>query len=95
MIVPSGIAAVAVIIGQAISIHLRLSALEPEGHKEGETAEEVMTEILTGQPAHTEEGEEGEEGQVVETEEGRTEEGKESFRSKNETSDVAEHEENL
>ena len=58
MIIISGIAA-AVIIGLAISIHLRLSALEPEGHKEGETAEEVMNEILTGQPAHQNESEEG------------------------------------
>ena len=61
MIIISGIAA-AVIIVLAISIHLRLSALEPEGHKEGETAEEVMNEILTGQPAHQEESDENEEG---------------------------------
>ena len=63
MIIISGIAA-PVITVLAISIHLRLSALEPEGHKEGETAEEVMNEILTGQPAHQEGGEESEEGHV-------------------------------
>jgi len=54
VIIISGIAA-AVIIGLAISIHLRLSALEPEGHKEGETAEEIMNEILTGEEGHLEE----------------------------------------
>ena len=80
MIIISGIAA-AVIIILAISIHLRLSALEPEGHKEGETADEVMNEILTGQPAHQEEGDENEE-------EGHVEE------SQNEISEEAGHEEN-
>ena len=79
MIIISGIAA-AVIIVLAISIHLRLSALEPEGHKEGETAEEVMNEILTGQPAHQEEGDDNEEGHVEE--------------SQNETSEETGHEEN-
>ncbi|HVD20368.1 MAG TPA: hypothetical protein VNB95_00320 [Nitrososphaera sp.] len=58
MLVISGIAA-AVIGGLAISTHLRLSALEPESHG-NESAEEVAQEILTGQPAHTEEGEESE-----------------------------------
>jgi hypothetical protein len=94
VIILSGIAAAAVIIGLAISIHLRLSALEPEGHKEGETAEEVMNEILTGQPAHPGEGDEGEEGQVQESEKGHTEEGKESFHSENETSEEVDHGEN-
>ena len=64
MIIISGIAA-AVIIGLAISIHLRLSAVEPEGHRENETPQEVMNEILTGQPAaHTEGSGESEEGQL-------------------------------
>jgi hypothetical protein len=63
VIIISGIAA-AMIIVLAISIHLRLSALEPEDHKEGETAEEVLNEILTGQPVHQEEGDENEEGHV-------------------------------
>ncbi|MGH9977724.1 MAG: hypothetical protein ACRD8Z_18100 [Nitrososphaeraceae archaeon] len=92
VIIVSGIAAT-VIIGLAISIHLRLSALEPEGHKEGETAEEVMNEILTGQPAHSGEGEKGDEGQVQESERGHTEEGNESFHSENETSEEVGHEE--
>jgi hypothetical protein len=52
----------AVIVGLAISTHLRLSALEPEGHAANESAEEIAQEILTGQPAHTEE-EEGEESE--------------------------------
>jgi uncharacterized membrane protein YraQ (UPF0718 family) len=64
----SGIVA-AVIIGLAISIHLRLSALEPEGHQEDETPQEVLNEILTGQPAHQEEGEESEEGHIEESRE--------------------------
>lgn len=85
MIIISGIAA-AVIIGLAISIHLRLSALEPEGHKEGETAEEVMNEILTGQPAHTEEANESEGGHIGEN--------KELSHSENEASEEAEHGEN-
>jgi hypothetical protein len=78
VIIISGIAA-AVIIGLAISIHLRLSALEPEGHKEDETPQEVINEILTGQPAHRE----GEESEVRHAEE---QEG--SARSENMASEV-------
>jgi hypothetical protein len=85
VIIISGIAA-AVIVGLAVSIHLRLSAVEPEGHKEGETAEEVMNEILTGQPAHTEGGHEGETGHI--------EESKELSHPENEASGEAEHQEN-
>jgi hypothetical protein len=85
VIIISGIVA-AVIIGLAVSIHLRLSAVEPEGHKEGETAEEVMNEILTGQPAHTEEANESEAGHI--------EDSKELSHSENEASEEAEHEEN-
>lgn len=66
MFIISGIAAV-VIIGLAISIHLSLSALEPEGHKEGETVDEVLNEILTGQPAHSEGGEESGEERIGES----------------------------
>ena len=58
--------------------------MEPEGHKEGETAEEVMNEILTGQPAHTEEANESEAGHI--------EESKELSHSENEASEEAEHE---
>ena len=59
----------AVIIGLAISIHLRLSAIEPEGHRENETHQEVINEILTGQPAaHSEGNEEGKEGHIEEGE---------------------------
>jgi hypothetical protein len=88
VIMISGIAA-AVIIGLAISIHLRLSALEPEGHREGETADEIMNEILTGRPAHTEEGEESEEGRIEESRESR-----ESVHLENESFEETEHEEN-
>lgn len=84
VIIISGIAA-AVIIGLAVSIHLRLSAVEPEGHKEGETAEEVMNEILTGQPAHTEDPNESEAGHF--------EVSKELSHSENEAPEEAEHEE--
>ena len=59
--------------------------MEPEGHKEGETAEEVMNEILTGQPAHTEEANESEAGHI--------EESKELSHSENEAPEEAEHEE--
>jgi hypothetical protein len=85
MIIISGIAA-SMIIGLAISIHLRLSTLEPEGHQENETPQEVLNEILTGQPAHTEEGKESEKGHV--------EESRESLHLENETSEETEHEEN-
>jgi hypothetical protein len=85
VIIISGVAA-AVIIGLAISIHLRLSALEPEGHRENETPQEVMNEILTGQPAHQEEGEESEE-KHAEEQEG-------SALSENESTKVEGHEEN-
>jgi hypothetical protein len=81
VIIISGIAA-AVIIGLVISIHLRLSALEPEGHKEDETPQEVMNEILTGQPAHQEGSEENEER--------HTEEQEESAHTENETSELGE-----
>jgi hypothetical protein len=82
VIIISGLAA-AVIIGLALSIHFRLSALEPEGHKEGESAEEVMNEILTGQPIHQEGSEESKEGQIEESEE--------LVHSENETSEVIGH----
>lgn len=52
----AGIAIAAIISAVAVSTHLRLSALEPEGHGD-ETAEEIAQEILTGQPAHSEENE--------------------------------------
>jgi hypothetical protein len=80
VIIISGIAAV--IVGLAISIYLRLSALEHEGHEEGETPQETMNEIVKGQPAHTEEDEESEEGQ--------TEEHEESVQSENDTSEAEE-----
>jgi hypothetical protein len=79
VIIISGIAA-AMIIVLAISIHLRLSALEPEDHKEGETAEEVLNEILTGQPVHQEEGDENEEGHVEESQNESSEAGHEENR---------------
>jgi len=51
----SGVAIVAIISGVAISTHLRLSATEGQEH-ENETPQEIANEILTGQPAHSEEG---------------------------------------
>ena len=85
VIIVSGIAA-AVVIGLAVSIHLRLSALEPEGHRADETPQEVMNEILTGQPAHQEKGEESEE-RHAEEQEG-------SAHSEDEATKVEGHEEN-
>ena len=41
-------------------IHLKLSALEPEGH--GNESAEVINEILTGKPSHTETTTEEDEG---------------------------------
>jgi hypothetical protein len=57
----TSIAIVAVIIALAINTHLKLSALEPEGH-EDESAEEVLNEIITGKPSHSETTTEKEEG---------------------------------
>jgi len=45
--------AVAIIIAMAINTHLKLSALEPEGHGD-ESVEEVLNEIVTGKPSHSE-----------------------------------------
>jgi hypothetical protein len=45
--------AVAIIIAVAINTHLKLSALEPEGHG-NESVEEVLDEIVTGKPSHSE-----------------------------------------
>lgn len=56
ILIIAGIAIAAIISVIAVSTHLRLSALEPEGHGD-ETAEEIAQEILTGQPAHSEENE--------------------------------------
>jgi len=42
----------------AINTHLKLSSLEPEGHGD-ESTEEVLNEILTGKPSHSETTEEG------------------------------------
>jgi hypothetical protein len=56
ILIVSGIAIAVVISAIAVSTHLRLSALEPEGHGD-ETAEQIAQEILTGQPAHSEENE--------------------------------------
>jgi len=49
--------ALAIIIAVAINIHLKLSSLEPEGH--GDESTEVLNEILTGKPSHSETTEEG------------------------------------
>ena len=45
--------AVAIIIAVAINTHLKLSALEPEGHGD-ESVEEVLNEIVIGKPSHSE-----------------------------------------
>jgi hypothetical protein len=45
--------AVAIIIAMAINTHLKLSALEPEGHGD-ESVEEVLNEIVTGKSSHSE-----------------------------------------
>ena len=50
-------ATIAVIISAvAVSTHLRLSALEGEEHP-NESLQDIANEVLTGQPAHSEEGE--------------------------------------
>jgi ABC-type cobalt transport system substrate-binding protein len=45
--------AIAIIIALAVNTHMKLSALEPEGHGD-ESAEEVINEIITGKPSHSE-----------------------------------------
>jgi hypothetical protein len=53
------VAAIAVIISAvAVSTHLRLSALEGgEEEHANESLQDIANEVLTGQPAHSEEGE--------------------------------------
>jgi hypothetical protein len=41
---------IAIIIALAVNIHMKLSALEPEGHGD-ESAEEVLNEIITDRKA--------------------------------------------
>lgn len=50
--------ALPIIIVVAINTHLKLSSLEPEGHGDESTGE-VLNEILTGKPSHSETTEEG------------------------------------
>jgi hypothetical protein len=45
--------AIAIIIALTVNIHMKLSALEPEGHGD-ESAEEVLNEIITGKPSYSE-----------------------------------------
>ena len=52
MLVITGIA-VAIVIALAINTHMKLSVLEPEGHGD-ESPEEVLQEIVTGEPSHSE-----------------------------------------
>ncbi|HZL23055.1 MAG TPA: hypothetical protein VFC05_07010 [Nitrososphaeraceae archaeon] len=52
LLVITGVA-IAIIIALAVNTHMKLSALEPEGH-EDESAEEVLNEIITGKPSHSE-----------------------------------------
>jgi hypothetical protein len=58
LLVITGVA-IAITIALTVNIHMKLSALEPEGHGD-ESAEEVLNEIITGKPSHskrtTEEG---------------------------------------
>jgi hypothetical protein len=52
----SGAAIAAIISAVAVSTHLRLSATEGQEHG-NETPQEIASEILTGQPAHSEQNE--------------------------------------
>jgi len=49
LLVITGVA-IAIIIALAFNIHMKLSALEPEGHGD-ESAEEVLNEIITDRKA--------------------------------------------
>jgi hypothetical protein len=49
LLVITGVA-IAIIIALAVNIHMKLSALEPEGHGD-ESAEEVLNEIITDRKA--------------------------------------------
>ncbi len=49
----SNLEAIAIIIALAVNIHMKLSAIEPEGHG-GESAKELLNEIITGKPSHSE-----------------------------------------
>ena len=51
LLVITGVA-IAIIIALTVNIHMKLSALEPEGH--GDESAEVLNEIITGKPSHSE-----------------------------------------
>jgi hypothetical protein len=51
LLVITGVA-IAIIIALAVNIHMKLSALEPEGH--GDESAEVLNEIITGKPSLSE-----------------------------------------
>jgi hypothetical protein len=51
LLVITGVA-IAIIIALAVNIHMKLSALEPEGH--GDESAEVLNEIITGKPSYSE-----------------------------------------
>lgn len=57
ILIIAGIAIAALVSVVAVSTHLRLSALEGEEEPGNESLQEIANEVLTGQPAHTEEGE--------------------------------------
>ncbi|HLE34274.1 MAG TPA: hypothetical protein VI698_00120 [Nitrososphaerales archaeon] len=56
ILIISGVAIAAIISAAAVYTHYRLLATEGE-ERGNETAQEIANEILTGQPAHSEENE--------------------------------------
>jgi hypothetical protein len=56
VLIISGAAIAAIISAVAVSTHLRLSATEGQEHM-NETPQEIAGEVLTGQPAHSEQDE--------------------------------------
>jgi hypothetical protein len=57
ILIISGIAIAAIISGIAVATHLRLSAVEGNEEHGNETPQQIVNEILTGQPSHSEAGE--------------------------------------
>ena len=57
ILIVSGIAIAAIISGVAVATHLRLSAVEGNEEHGNETPQQIVNEILTGQPSHSEAGE--------------------------------------
>jgi hypothetical protein len=85
ILIISGIAIAAIISGVAVATHLRLSAVEGDEEHSNETPQQMINEILTGQPSHSEVDENGNGANVINTSSTNETEAKESHSESEET----------